>query len=323
MRGTTRSVVIVCTFSVAATISACKGDNRRAPSADSRANVSGVSLRLNFKPGEVYEYRSECQRTIMEQALGQEMKTDNEVVIALRFDVLEREAGGVKMNATYQKVAVRLRNRLLSTAYDSDDSSGNSGGALGSLRGLIGKNFSLLIEPDGEVREITGLDTLQRNLERDNSAEPMAGATASFVQKVVSDKAMRGMMNESFHIYPAAAVRIGDTWVNERRASSSIGELVLQNTYRLTDIKNGIASINVTARIASDSSQKSDLAGELKGVKIDLKGALNGTLAVEVATGMLREYKTRQQLTGNITISGMTVPITTTTDTRMTGKRLR
>ena len=306
-------------------LGACGSEPQRGQPQRAVPEGQGIVLQLNFKPGEVYEYHSESRMVVVERVLGNEVKTTNDMDIALRFEVGEREAGGTSMDVTYQKLALRVHNLMLHAEYDSDDSARGRLGPFGNVRGLVGKKFGVLVHPNGQVEKITGLDTLLRNLDAENAGDPLSNATASYVQKAVSDTAIRAMLTESFHFYPGRPVRIGDEWSNVHRSVSSIGDLVLHNTYRLTNIKNGVAIIDVDATMVSDSSTKKtgDAAGIMKGVTLDLRGALHGAMSVEVATGMLREGKSRQEMTGSITISGMTVPVTMSTDMSMSGKRLR
>lgn len=169
-----------------------------------------------------------------------------------------------------------------------------------TLKKLTSKSFGCVFNKNGEILKVVGVDSL--------IAAIGAGSPAT---SYFSEDAIKSMMNQSFSVYPANPIAVGESWTRNMDVTSNV-KLKAQVTYTLEKVENNLAYIKVNTNLASDGEQKVTVNGMEVGM--DLKGTQNGEVVVDTKTGMFTTSNLTQDLKGNLSAMGQQIPMTVKSD---------
>ena len=132
----------------------------------------------------------------------------------------------------------------------------------------------------------------------------------------LNDSTIRRMMEQSLNIYPTTPVKVGDSW--ERKYTTNMGfmDMAVNSTYKLVSVSNDVAHIEITATIRSIPSSNP----QMKGMDIEMNGTQNGSMDIDVKSGLIQESKFTQDVSGKMKIPGAEIPMKLTSETRIIGK---
>ncbi|MBN9295700.1 MAG: hypothetical protein J0I41_01760 [Filimonas sp.] len=271
-------------------LSACKG---------------GGSYDLKFNPaaGSKYKYTVTMNQKLQQTVQGQTKDMDNATEIYATYEVQAGSGTDKVLKLTYD----RFKGTASGMTFDTDvaDSAGTSGNPMSAIfSSMKGQSISMTVSAKGEVKEVKGveelLDKMVANMPGDSATKPMMKEN---IKKLMGEDYMKSMMEQSFKIYPAGAVKIGDNWKTDMEMKNGIA-LKLANTFTLKSVENNVAKLDVKSDISSGSM-------EMMGMKIetDLKGTQTGTFDLDVPTGMATSGDITQEISGNMKVMGMEMPM--------------
>lgn len=277
---------------------ACKGGG-------SATNSDGsINLKFNFQKGSKYKYVVKNSQMIKESTMGQSMEVNQDMDMTSSYEVSAAEGDNKKLTVTYDKIAMKQKNAMagMDMNYDSDDK-GHSNPMLSTLGDMLHKPFSMTVTDKGEVVAVDGFDKLM----------PASG------KAIMSDSAIRDMMQQAFYIYPQKPVKPGDTWTNSYAMSLQVMKMKTENNFKLVSVNNGVAHVEMNSTI---STAPGTGGPEMKDVKMELNGTQTGSMDIDINTGMLISSKLKQQITGNIETQGMKMPMSISTDVNVAGTKV-
>src|SRR4249919_4119962 len=126
----------------------CKGEGGEA-----------VNLKLNLQPGSQYVYTMETKMSMEQSAMGQTMKTDNNMIMETTYDVSAGEGSNKRISVTYDRIAMDIKNPMASLAYDSNNPAAGAP-ELHNMSNILHKPFSMLVSEKGEILKVEGLSTI-------------------------------------------------------------------------------------------------------------------------------------------------------------------
>lgn len=268
-----------------------------------------VDLKLNLQSGSQYLYSIDTKMTTEQSAMGQTLKTTNNMLMESTYDVKDGENGNKAITVTYDRLSMELQNALVHMSYDSRDSNG-SDSSLKHLTKMLGKPFTMQVSPQGEVLRVDGLSEIINSM--DDSAKLALGGT-------FNDSAIRSMMQQSLNIFPDKPVRPGDTWKKTYQYDMSVMGMKIDNEFKLLSVNNGTAKVEVKSKITGGGTMGGD--EQMKGMQMDLAGEQKGSMDVDVATGLISDGRLEQTVKGNISMMSMKVPITMQQQVHITAKK--
>jgi hypothetical protein len=294
---------LLSTAAVAATLlfASCKGGEP-------------VDLKLNLQPGSKYLYTLDTKMSMEQSAMGQTMKTDNDMTMETTYDVAGAEGNNKRLTVTYDRIAMRLKNPMADMSYDSRDSAGGDP-SLRNMNNILHKPFSMVVTNQGEILKVEGLSDIINSM-GDTTAAGME--VRKQLSSTFNDTAIKSMMQQSLNIFPDKPVKPGESWKKTYTMNMSIMNLKIDNEFKLTSVTNGIAHLDVNARISGGGAMTGE---EMKNMQINLGGDQKGTMDVEVATGLVTDSKLKQNIKGDISMMGMKIPLTMTQDIHITAKK--
>jgi len=204
----------------------------------------------------------------------------------------------------------------------------------GALLALSKGKFQTVLDPSGKCGPVFGLDSFMSTLNSLIAEEASdAKAEALRLDTFFSGNTVTSIIDLAQHVLPGKPVAIGDTWENEAEMSPGL-PFKISRKFTLETISGDTAHISMTASLRPARSQASISAAGLawflppmeeskkkgfstdnlwgtllKHLEMDLKGTMNGTIAVNKTTGMLLHSNLDQQLDGSFKMGSTTVPL--------------
>jgi hypothetical protein len=274
-----------------------------------------VNLKMNFAPGTKYAYVMDMKMNMEQSAMGQSMKTDQNMIMESTYDVSAGEGTDKKFTISYDRIAMTMKNPMMNMEYDSKEG-GKKDSLLNGLGMILNKPFTMTVTEKGEIKKIEGLDNIIQSV--GTTGNPQDEAMRKQIASTFNDTAIRSMMQQSLNIYPDKTVKPGDTWTKTMSVNMGPIAMKIDNTYKLTSVTNGIAHIDVASKISSNGGSMQQGGQE---IKVDLNGDSKGNMDVEVASGLVTDSKIKQTIKGTMSAMGMSIPMNVSSDIHITGKK--
>jgi hypothetical protein len=275
-------------------------------------STESVDLKFNFQPGSKYQYTMNTHTTVLQQAMGMSMKVGQDMTLVSTYDMMGNDGQNKKMNITYNRIAMKIDNNAMPMQYDSDDTA-HQDSMLKGLSGMLNKPFNATISDQGEVINVSGLTEILGSLT--DSTQPNAQKNKMMLSQQMNDSSVKSSLQQSFNVYPGHPVKVGDTW--KRTISSPMSNVIMkvESDYKLTSVKNGIATIDVNSKLTSVASANP----AMKELKIDLTGTQKGTSEIEVSSGLMTNSTMKMTIKGKISITGTEIPMSMEGTTTLKG----
>jgi hypothetical protein len=278
--------------------------------ASCKGGGEAVDLKLNLQPGSQYVYKMDTKMSMEQSAMGETMKTDNNMIMETTYDVTASEGSNKRIIVTYDRLAMDIKNPMASIAYDSNDSM-KGDPELRNMSNILHKPFSMVVSEKGEILKVEGLSAIVSAM--GDSVRGQMGAT-------FNDTAVKSMMQQSLNIFPDHPVKPGESWKKSYTMTMNVMNLKMDNEFKLISVDNGTAHLDVQTKISGGGAMSGE-SGEEKGMQINLNGDQKGTMEVEVSTGLVTNAKLKQDVKGEISMGGMKVPLIMRQDISITAKK--
>ena len=146
-----------------------------------------MQYRLKFDKGKKYYTKSVVKQQITQTIMGQEQKIDMTIGFGFNFDIEDvDDSGNAWVRYTYEWIKFEQKGPMGEVVYDSSKKKSPVSPAGQSFAMLLGETFSMKMTPQGQVKEIKGLDEMYSNIQKKLPEGPMGeqimqafGATCS------------------------------------------------------------------------------------------------------------------------------------------------
>ncbi len=244
-----------------------------------------IRLAFNLYADSAYQYTIKNQVTI-EQEIDKENTTsiNQNLMLSATYKVNAVQKKQSAVSVTYDRIALNIGNQLMSLDYDSQNDDGTIS-MYEDLRKLIDRTYKINIAPTGKIL----------------SSEPVIrGNTANGVG--IDDSSLRKIMLHTLYLYPEHDVAKGDIWQHSYTTSVAFANVNVKSNYRLESVKNGIAHIEMQSRLTSEGAAQQDNA------HVAINGIQNGTFEVEINSGLVKSGRIKQEISGEMNITGEVTP---------------
>ena len=272
-----------------------------------------VSLKLRLKEKQSYSIRMTLVQKITQSSGGEEQVINQKMRYDYTFDVKKIDEGGIAaIKVTYDSVLWEQQHGKMSLKYDSSQPPEELPLQAIGFASLVDSGFVMTMSPDGRVGEVKGMDALIDDMltkmagafkKRGRDIEQMLPEMRENLKKQFGDKVIRESMEQMVAVYPEKPVSVGDSW--SRKIISTVGyQYIIENTWKLTGRKEGLALIDVNSAIRSNPDAEPLKMGAIT-MKADLKGSQTGTLQMAEATGWTSKAAIEQKVAGKLTLKGV------------------
>jgi hypothetical protein len=234
-------------------------------------------LMFNLPKGKVYNMQMNMSTEIEVSLMGQTMTTTKTSEITMDYEVKDvLPNGNYIIRTTIKKIKGSEAGMGNNSSYDSET---------GKTTGTDAGEFA--------AREQKKLNTWTE-IEMDKYGKTIKTSYSD------STRAEGGIMDGfNFSVFPDKKVKIGDTWTSNIDQKMKDVSLIIQSTYTLLSVKDGIAETNLDGTLAINPGETATT----------LNGTQKGTVKIELATGITREANLEQNMDMEISDKEMKMPM--------------
>lgn len=244
------------------------------------------TLKYNMKKGTEFSINYHRKNINEREVMGNKRVNLQEDSFRYEFTVLSNSEDGLEIGMEYKEKSDKTDDPQFSAGTDYSD--------------LLGKKVKFLISSKGDV---TGMENFEKLPEIPVLSRDMTFSANSYKNEI----------RQLFHALPEKQVSIGDTWVNEGKATESLGdgevEVVVKYNYTLleeTD-KNRINCLKIGAKYTIEL-KGSGLINAAK-FEFNAKGNGNDVIYFSPEKGMIAAVEGQSMVEGYIVITEMNVTI--------------
>ena len=277
-------------------------------SADVLKKPRGEKLELRLAAGDRFPMIKTVEQTLIQKSETHPAMAKTRLELNLVIMVQEVLPEAILLGVQYSRVVYEHDISGRRILFDSATHQGNVPWDAVPYAGMVGNGFSFWLGRDNTIRELVGYRDF---LERCVQLVPLERRQTllSELSSRFGDDGVANFVDDSIGLLPydssvdreaASMVMPGDVWTRERRLMQPV-PVYLTSTYRLTDINQATAEIEITGRIASGEAVNSDGAGRVRisggrsmgkcivdrvtGLPVDVRLMRNMTLWVETEDG--------------------------------------
>lgn len=287
------------------------------PATDDRIKLAKkppVLLKLNLQPGDQYLFSSVIKQNIVQDVMGQQMTTKQDMQGDYLYDIQSVENGITAIKVTFQTIKMDTDiGGMQRLTYDSTNpDSGNS--ELKAISKLIGRSFLMQVNEEGGIEKIEGLSEIIGTTDT---------GQGELLKQSFGDSSMIQSMSQIINIYPNKDVNAGDTWI--KTFSGPVAGMMLgesTSNFSLSEVKGNSALLTTDGQMKFSKLEGGSGNPMLQAATFNLNGTQKGTLEVDIPSGLPIQTTLKQDIKGNLEIQGMQIPMSITSDISIAGKKL-
>lgn len=261
----------------------------------------GKVLKFNLEKGKGYDY--EIIWDMDTKVMGQETKIN--VGGYYSMDVKEDDGKVRTIDMEYKRLRMDMNVMGMNINIDSDNSSvagSDSANMLGGMMnkifaGIMNKPFTMKVDQEGNVMEVTGFDKIVNAMVDSMNVGPEEKAQAQASMKdQFSDSYIKDQFAQIFNIFPNKEIKVGDKW--EKSYNTSGRQAAKYSTvYTAKEIDGDYVTLVADTKIDSYED------GEAK-----VTGKQTGNVIVDSRTGLVVNSEFDQDM--EVTAGGMKISVT-------------
>jgi hypothetical protein len=294
-----------------------------------------IELRLRPPHNSQYNLVFSTDGRVSMNVAGKDIGTDihSKVASLLQVDTLPNDRYSFSLTYDDYDMKQTINGKEIDLKQLPSDSTGNVKHRIELIKGIT---FRSVMTASGKTEQLQGSDSIMSRLDSSMKEMPEQARkqVLATLSPLLNSDIAKGMLEQCFYVLPHEKVNIGDSWHNEI-VMQSVFSMVIKSTYTLIQIKDGKAEVKVHAVIKpgnpevmmpglamaapKGSNPNPEQGGlDLMGMKMkaSFEGTQEGTVWINVATGMVIKNQLNQDLAGKISISILDLPMTMKVVTR-------
>jgi hypothetical protein len=268
---------------------------------------------LNLEKNKVYRFSSASEQTVSQTINGNqqttETKSNNTVSIKMVDATADFMIAEVRFDSIVYNNNAMGKTTIVSSISEANIKSSEASDVLSSIMNRLSKN-ALYIKLDftGKVLEIVNSKMLSDVIMKDTSSitltGPMASGIKTQIKNMVSDNALKTMIEVFTYNLPGKQVNKGENWNITLNTNSGGMSLNIITNYHLNGVNGNTADITAESNIKAAQNAAPMEAGGAKITYDDLNGLSKSSIVIDVRTGLVVENKAKTHITGNLGITG-------------------
>ena len=266
-----------------------------------------IQLRLCLQAGESYNLRMVAEQKISQTIQEQTQDILQTIGTGYTFDVEDVDFdGSITVKVTYHSILFKQDGPMGKFEYDSSDPPAEIPPMAMGFNALVGQSFTMIISPEGNVKDIYGVDEMLSNMieQLDLPDFPMMDDLMKNLKGQFGDEALKENMEKMMAVFPDSPVGIGDRWT-KRLVLSRGFPMILDNTWTLKASKDGLAIIEVRSVVEPNEEAPPIDMGIMK-INYKLSGEQKGTMEIQEITGWPVQGELTQKFSGQVEMEGAT-----------------
>ena len=267
--------------------------------------IVSAQVKLSFNPpkGAKYEYQTETIQDAKQSVMGQEIPVETEISTKYLMEIMDKTPQETQVKFTFKDISYIISSPMMKMGYDSKNPVENPSDMDQMLTKMFSKmidqSFMMVIAPDGSVKSLTGMDAIGVSMvDAIASDGQMIAQLGAQLKQQFNDEAMKNTFEQSFKIYPANAVRTGNSWNMENTLNVNNMNTDISTKYTLKSVSRNMATVAVDGKL--EMTPGAGMEGKLAGTQ-------TGTMTIDTGTGLPVTSDATQNIKGVFTVQGMEV----------------
>lgn len=260
-------------------------------------STQSFNLKYKFAKGDKFQIKKHSQQDSYLNVNGEEERTTNVQDGTLLMTVTSVSGVQATVSASFQQINLQSST---SDQHISVNTSSDDNGLYNRLfKAMTNKNFTMVIQQDGVIKNISGLDAIfDQMIAALPGVKPAERPTLKrFLQSQYGPEALKSSMAFILPHYPARTVQVNGSWMNQLyTAGFYTGRLTTY--WKLEYGDKYTIKLSNTGKFSTDSAQKVDLGGGQMGF-VDLKGNTEGNFVIDPETDWPSLCVSHVELNGN------------------------
>ncbi len=261
-----------------------------------------ITVLLNPELGQKFTYKNYLYLTMKQKydTVSSQSKMNNFSTFSLK--VTEKTPDYVRFNITFEQFAVEISNDFQRININTAQPSSNPSLTETFLRKCVGRNFYIKVNTKTKEIELSGLDTLVKNLQNSLSkTQDFANVDKQMVDNLInsifSEENLKSSYQKMFDFYPSTPITIGNTWERQQTVQEPL-PLKVNNVYTVSSIVNDTVFLSTKAKL---DFLKNELPKEVK--LLNVSGNQSGEIKLNRKNGLVimaavkQNIKTSHELT--------------------------
>lgn len=262
-------------------------------------NSCAPTINITFQVPQNFDrvYVSESVSNTESRVMGMDVENTTTTNMSYRMNHLGQNAQGEdQFRITYETILYEQSAMGTESIYDSENPERTTDPNLESIySAMLNESFILNYDSQGQITGAEGLEEMMSEMFKVIPEE----AQAMMENQLGGDAMLQAMKGTTSYYPEVAKKKVGDTWTGSHDIAIAGMELLLDNTYKLIEVKDGKAKIEITGEIATDPEAP---GMEMPGIKMkfDLQGTQEGFLYIDAATSWMQRMELNQNMDGKV-----------------------
>jgi hypothetical protein len=268
---------------------------------------------MNLEKNKVYRLKSSSEQTIIQTVNGNqqtvESKTNNTLSIKMVDATADFMVAEVHIDTLMSNTNTMGKTVSMSSVKEGDMKSKEMTDLISCIMNRMSKN-ALYIKMDftGKVLDIVNSKMLSDVIMKDTSSitltGPMAAGVKTQIQNMISDNALKTMVEIFTHYLPGKQVSTGENWSLTETTNSGGMALDIKTDFHLEGVKGNAANITAESNIKAAANAVPMVSGGAKITYDDINGLSKSNMVIDILTGLVIEVKAKTHIAGNLGVSG-------------------
>lgn len=257
--------------------------------------------KLKLQKGQKYYITMITQEKTSYTLIGAERHAEQEVGFGYELDVNQIDEKNVAdVTVRFDWIMLKTKGQGTNVVYDSKQLFSPIAPAAKRLELMLGEQFELNITTEGNIKDVKKIKEMFTNIEKKMTPTMQERMLILSLKEQFTEDVIKGIFERHLAVYPKNEVGVGDSW--EKTFQPPLGlPVIIQNKWTLIERKNGVAIIQNKAKIKTNPDAKPWARRGTK-TRYKLEGLQSGLIEVQEETGLIRESKLSQQLTGEMKV---------------------
>ena len=271
----------------------------------SKQASGGTVMKFNLKKGKTYDY--DMMWDMKQQIMQQEM--DMNMTGSYSIEVTDEEDDVRTLKTTYNRIKMNMGMMGMNMFVDTDqplppaptagqlDSSDMSAFLARVMKGMVGKSFTMKVNAEGKITEITGMEEIRKSISGAFQDMPsdMQIPMSQITDQQLDNENMKKMFEQIFFIFPNKGIAVGESW-NKPLVFGGIMPMKFDNKYTVKAIEGNHVTLDVNTKITSENPS------------MTMDGTQTGVMIVDSKTGLVVNAEFNQNM--DVTTQGMIMKTT-------------
>ncbi|MDR0385312.1 MAG: DUF6263 family protein [Prevotellaceae bacterium] len=272
-----------------------------------------ITLKYNFKEGDTFRQNMITSMNMTQKIMDQEIKMDFSINTQMACRVKNVRDDSYTMEITHKAIIINMVGGNNSVTFDSNTpkDTATAQDVSPMLKAIVNKPVEIVVNSAGQVESGKGFDKLfeaMNNSLDKNISEQTKQQMTELIKPHLSEESFKNMFMQNSIFFPGKPVSTGDRWNAKTSIAVSNFAVDVDMNMTLKSVDDSSAVIDVDGLASMPENFEQELNGTK--AKVTLKGTHKGLVKIDKDTGRIISLNATQNLSGDIEITGMKIPIT-------------